>query len=72
MGTSFFKGKAPAITGSNTNQLARGLNAGQYGARLASVGAQKDIGAAQGIDAAAIKAHGPLKKSAAYPAGPRI
>lgn len=72
MGTQFFKaGKPSAITGSNTNQLARGLNSGQYGARASGQAAQKALGVAQGINAAAIKAHGPMKRSAAYPPGPK-
>ncbi len=71
MGSSFFKGAGaePKITGSNTNQLARGLNAGQYGARSAGIGAQKDLMQAAAINKAG--AFKPLKNSAAYPKGPK-
>jgi len=72
MGTSFFKGKAPTISGGNTTQLARALNAGQYGARSAAIGAQKALGGATAANNAALKAHGPLKNSAAYPKGPKL
>jgi hypothetical protein len=72
MGTSFFKGKPGAITGSNVNQLARGLNAGQYGAQRAGLAEQKALGGAQKANAQAIAAHGPLKRSAAYPKGPAV
>jgi hypothetical protein len=75
MGSGFFKkgvGHSNPITGSNTNQLARGLNAGAYGARSAGIGAQKTLATAAGINSAAIKAHGPMKRSAAYPAGPKV
>ena len=72
MGTSFFKGKPSPIGGSNVNQLARGLNAGQYGARTAAIGAQKALSGAQAANSAAGKAHGPLKNSAAYPKGPKV
>jgi hypothetical protein len=72
MGTSFFKGSHPTpITGSNTNQLARSVNAGAYGARTAGIGAQKALAGALGANNAAIKAHGPIKRSAAYPPGPK-
>jgi len=71
MGSSFFKGQSaePKIVGSNTNQLARGLNAGQYGARSAGMAAQKGLGAALAINKAG--AFKPLKNSAAYPKGPK-
>ena len=72
MGTSFFKGKPSPIGGGNVNQLARGLNAGQYGARTAAIGAQKALSGAQAANSAAVKAHGPLKNSAAYPKGPKL
>ena len=73
MGSSFFKGKSSGlpITGSNQNQLARALNAGQYGARSAGIGAQKSLGVAAGINTDAVAAHGPLKNRAAYPKGPK-
>jgi hypothetical protein len=75
VGTSFFKGNkqhAAPVTGSNTTQLARALNAGQYGARGAGIGAQKALAGAQAVNKAAISAHGPLKRSAAYPPGPKV
>ena len=72
MGTSFFKGKPSPIGGGNVNQLARGLNAGQYGARTAAIGAQKALSGATAANNAALKAHGPLKNSAAYPKGPKV
>jgi hypothetical protein len=72
VGTSFFKGKPSAISGGNTTQLARALNAGQYGARSAGIGAQKALTGALGANNAAIKAHGPIKNSAAYPKGPKV
>jgi hypothetical protein len=72
MGTHFFQKPGP-ISGSNTNQLARAVNSGTYGARAASVGDQKDIGAAQGINKAIEAKRGqPLKRSAAYPPGPKV
>ena len=72
MGTSFFKGKAPTVSGGSVNQLARGLNAGQYGARSAAIGEQKALAGATAANNAALKAHGPLKNSAAYPKGPKV
>ena len=72
MGTSFFKGHPSPIGEGNVNQLARGLNAGQYGARTAAIGAQKALGGASAANSAAVKAHGPLKNSAAYPKGPKV
>ena len=72
MGSSFFKGKAPSFSGSNMGQEARAIGSGTYAARNSGMAAQKDIGAAQAINKAAIKAHGPLKGSAAYPKGPKI
>jgi hypothetical protein len=70
MGSSFFKGKGSPITGGNQNMEARALGAGQYAARGAGIGAQKSLGKAEGINSKAIAAHGPLKRSAAYPKGP--
>ena len=65
MGSSFFKGKGTPISGGNQNQEARALGAGQYAARGAGIGAQKDL------DKAMFKPKGgPLKRSAAYPKGP--
>jgi hypothetical protein len=71
MGTNFFKSKAPNISGGNPGLEARAIGAAAYGSKGAAIGAQKDIGAAQGINKAAIAAHGPLKRSAAYPPGPK-
>lgn len=71
MGSSFFKGKAPSISGGNPGLEARAIGSSVYGARAAGAGAQKDIGAAQAINRTALKAHGPLKNSAAYPKGPK-
>lgn len=71
MGSSFFKGKAPSIGGGNPGLEARAIGSSVYGARNAGAAAQKGIGAAQAINNAAIKAHGPLKNSAAYPKGPK-
>ncbi len=70
MGTHFFAGKAPQGSSSNLNMLARAGSAGSYAAKGASIGAQKDIGAAQGINKAG--ASKPLKNSAAYPKGPKV
>ena len=74
MGSSFFKnqGKGPTIGGGNPGLEARAIGSAVYGARAAGAADQKDIGAAQGINNAAIKAHGPLKRSAAYPKGPKL
>ncbi len=73
MGTSFFKGQhAAPVTGSNTTQLSKALSAGAYGARSAGIGQQKALAPTLAINAAAIKAHGPLKNSAAYPKGPKL
>jgi hypothetical protein len=73
MGSSFFKGnKPPTMNVGNQGQEARAIGAGQYATRAAGAAAQKNIGAAQAINNAAIKAHGPLKGSAAYPKGPKI
>lgn len=70
MGTHFFAGKAPQGQPGNMNQLARAGNAGMYATRGAAVGAQKDIGAALGINKAG--AGKPLQRSAAYPKGPKV
>lgn len=74
MGSSFFKGqgKGPAISGGNPGLEARAIGASNYAARGAGAAAQKGIGVAQGINNAAIKSHGPLKRSAAYPKGSKI
>jgi hypothetical protein len=73
MGSSFFKGiqgRGPKITDSGQNLAARALGAGQYAARSAGMGAQKDIAAAQAINKAG--AGKPMKRSAAYPPGPKV
>lgn len=72
MGSQFFKAKGPAITGGNQNQLARAVGAGAYASRGASIGAQKDLAAAQAVNKAAIAAHGPLKGTSAHPKGPKV
>jgi hypothetical protein len=71
MGTSFFKGAgAPKIGGTNLNQMARAEGTGAYGARGSGIAQQKALGGALAANKAAIAAHGPLKRSAAYPKGP--
>lgn len=72
MGSSFVKGAPKAMSGGNPGLEARAIGASAYGSKGAAIGAQKDIGAAQGFNRAAIKAHGPLKRSAAYPKGPKV
>jgi hypothetical protein len=72
VGSSFFKGKGPAIGGGNQGLEARAIGSSAYAARGAGAAAQKGIGVAQGINNAAIKSHGALKRSAAYPKGPKI
>jgi hypothetical protein len=69
MGTSFFKQKEPAMTGSNINQLARAEGTGAYASRSAAIGQQKALAGA--LKANASVPHGPLKNSAAYPKGPK-
>lgn len=70
MGTSFFKQKQPGITGSNTNQLMRAEGTGGYGARTAAIGQQKALATALKANTSGPK--GPLKRSAAYPKGPKV
>jgi len=74
MGSSFFKGagQSPKIGPGNMNQMARVEGTGAYGARGAGIGAQKALGGALAANKAAMAAHGPLKRSAAYPKGPKI
>ncbi len=67
MGTHFFK--SPQLSGVSQNLEARAIGAGTYAARGAAVGAQKDIGAAQGINKAAYQ--GVPKRTAAYAPGPK-
>lgn len=72
MGTSFFKGagKLNTISGGNTGQEARAIGQSAYGVRSAAAGAQKGISAAQAINKAG--AFKPMKRSAAYPKGPKV
>jgi hypothetical protein len=72
MGTHFFRaGGAPkVISGGPTNLAARAFGASSYAARGAAAGAQKDLGAAQAINKAG--AFKPMKRSAAYPKGPKV
>jgi hypothetical protein len=69
MGTHFFAGKAPQISGGPQNMEARAIGSGIYAARGAAAGAQKDLGAAQGINKAANQ--GVPKRTAAYAPGPK-
>jgi hypothetical protein len=68
VGSSFFKEKAPSFGGGNPGLEARAIGSIGAGARGASIGAQKDIAAAQAINKHPFK---PLKRSAAYPPGPK-
>lgn len=74
MGSSFFKGKGkePQIGGGNQGLEARAIGAASGASRGAGIGAQKNLLQATAVDNAAYKAHGPLKRSAAYPKGPKI
>jgi len=71
MGTHFFAGpgKAPQGTPSGLNFESRAAGAATGAQRGAAMGAQKDIGAAQGINKAGYG--GPSKRSAAYAPGPK-
>jgi hypothetical protein len=70
MGTHFFAGKAPNIgTPGEIGLASRAAGAASGAARGASIGAQKDIGAAAGINKAA--AYKPSQRSAAYAPGPK-
>ncbi len=71
MGSSFFKGagKAGPITGGNTGQEARAIGQSAYGVRSAASGSQKSLGEARSINKAGT--FKPLKRSAAYPKGPK-
>jgi hypothetical protein len=73
MGSQFFKGKAPSagsISGGNPGLEARAIGAATYGGRGAAIGAQKGLSSAEKIDNA--MRPGPLKRSAAYPKGPKV
>jgi hypothetical protein len=75
VGSSFFKGKGahgPSIDGGNQGLEARAIGSGAYGARGAAMSAQKSLGAALAVNKAAVASHGPLKRSAAYPKGPKL
>lgn len=70
MGSHFFQ-KGQKITSGSTNLTARALGAPGYLGRAAGMGAQKDLGAAMGIN----RNKGPLAKSdrsTAYPKGPKL
>lgn len=69
MGTHFFQ-KPGAISGGSQNMEARAIGAGTYGAARAGGSAQKGISAAQAINKAG--AFKPMKRSAAYPKGPKV
>lgn len=71
MGSSFFKGagQPKALTGGNTGQEARAIGQSSYGMRSAASGAQKGLTAAQAVNKAG--AFKPMKRSAAYPKGPK-
>jgi hypothetical protein len=71
MGSHFFKGKAPqGVSGGDPGLEARAIGAATYGGRGAAIGAQKGLSSAEKIDNA--MRPGPLKRSAAYPKGPKI
>jgi hypothetical protein len=71
MGSSFFhKGGAPKFTMGSQVPLAKAVGSAVYASRGAAAGAQKDLGAAAGINNAG--ARKPLQRSAAYPKGPKI
>lgn len=71
MGSSFFKSSAggPKISGGNQSMEARAIGSSVYGARGSAAGAQKSLGQAQAAGKAGAK---PLKRSAAYPKGPKV
>jgi hypothetical protein len=74
MGSSFFSnvGKPKQMMGGNQGLEARAIGASSYGQKGAAIGAQKALAGAQAANKAALGAHGPLKRSAAYPKGPKI
>lgn len=67
MGSSFFK--APKIGPSNMNLEARAFGSAIGAGRGASIGAQKDLGAALGFNKSKFK---PNSKSGAYAKGPKV
>jgi hypothetical protein len=66
---SFFKPSAPRIGPSGTNLEARAMGAGNYAARAAAGGAQKDLGAAMAINKSKFKSQ---KTNGAYAKGPKV
>jgi hypothetical protein len=66
MGTHFFAGKAPQISGGSQNMEARAAGSASGAGIRAGSGAQKALGAA---GKAVFK--GPLKGTAAYAPGPK-
>jgi hypothetical protein len=66
MGTHFFK--APKVGPSNMNLESRAMGSAAYAGRGDAVGAQKDLGAANGF----LKAVKQTKGSSAYPKGPKV
>lgn len=69
MGTNFFKGAGRAKMGStNVNMEARAQRAPEYAGRTASIGAQKDLGAAMGLNHALATS---TKRTAAIAPGPK-
>ncbi len=69
MGTSFFKGKGPAIGPGNLNMMNRAELSGQYGAQRAGQGAAKDVALAAALNKHPFK---PNTQSGAYPKGPKV
>lgn len=77
MGSSFFKAGGqpkviaggPKIGGVGQNMEARAIGSSIYGARGAAAGAMRSLGEARAAGKAGAKS---LKRSAAYPKGPKI
>lgn len=70
MGSSFFKASGqPKIIGGNQNMEARAIGSSVYGARGSAAGALRSLNAAQAVGK---KGAQPLKRSAAYPKGPKV
>jgi hypothetical protein len=69
MGSSFFKPSSPKISVGGTNLAARALGSGQFAAKAAAGGAQKDLGAALGLNKSKFKSQ---KTDGAYAKGPKI
>lgn len=66
MGTHFFK--APKVGPGNVNLEARAMGTAVGAGRGASIGAQKDLGAALGLNKSKFK---PQKTNSAYAPGPK-